>query len=108
MQKTWDRLEFEQLVELPDRNAKRDKYDGFILMSDDGLRSRTNVYYRIPELAMPACIGRRLRSTAPRSRGQPQHGSPTSRETSQVADRTNDTAHRIRNIFPRVDALVRT
>lgn len=49
LQKTLDRLEFEHLVELPNRDAKRDQYDGFILMSDDGLRGRTNVYYRVPE-----------------------------------------------------------
>ena len=49
LQNTLDRLKFERLVELPNYVAKQGKHEGFILMSDDGLRYRTNAQYRIPD-----------------------------------------------------------
>lgn len=48
LQNTLDRLKFEHLVELPNDVAKQGKHEGFILMSDDGLRNRTNAQYRVP------------------------------------------------------------
>lgn len=48
LQKTLDRLADENLVQLPNRNAGQGKHEGFILLSEDGVRRRTNALYSVP------------------------------------------------------------